>query len=215
MTDTTSSPLPEGFVYLADIDGSILQDVRYAGSNNFVGCPVTGYEAHKIVTTTVVADALKIVQADLVKNTGGRLTLVVFDAYRPQIAVDHFMAWAEDKDDVKMKDQYYPQFEDKTLLFNGYLAKKSTHTRGAAVDLSIAVAGTNRIELISMGSDFDLLDPKSWYSCPDISEAGKQNRALLREIMLNQGFEPYDKEWWHFKISNEPFPDQYFSFPIR
>ena len=215
MTDTTPYQLPEGFVYLADIDGSILQEVRYAGYNNFVGCPVDGYEAEKIVTTAVVAEALKVVQADLVKNTGGRLTLVVYDAYRPQTAVDHFVVWASDTKDTKMKDQYYPQFEDKTLLFNGYIAKKSSHTRGSAVDLSIAVAGTNPLEVLPMGSDFDLLDPMSWYSCPDISETAKQNRALLREIMLNQGFEPYDKEWWHFRYIEEPFPDQYFSFPIR
>lgn len=213
---TETSPLPEGFIYLADVDGSILQDVRYAGYNNFVGCPVTGYEAEKIVTTVEVAQALKAVQADLVKNTNGMLTLIVFDAYRPQIAVDHFVAWSEDPEDLKMKAEYYPHIPDKTKLFEmGYIARRSSHSRGSAVDLSLAVSGTDPVELVPMGSNFDVLDPISSYDYPDISENSKGNRRLLREIMLTHGFEPYDKEWWHFRYIAEPFPDQYFAFPVR
>ena len=214
--DSQTSHLPEGFVYLADIDGSILQDVRYAGWNNFVGCPVTGYEAHKIITTAVVAAALKSVQDDLTKNTQGRLTLIVFDGYRPQVAVDHFVAWSLDKDDIKMKDQYYPHIDDKTTLFEkGYIAKRSAHSRGSAVDLSIAIAGTDPAELLPMGSNFDVLDPISSFAVEGISLTAQENRKLLREIMLTHGFEPYDKEWWHFRFVDEPFPDQYFSFPVR
>lgn len=218
----SNSALPEGFVYLGDVDSTILQSVRYAGSNNFIGKPIAGYEAEKIILTKVAADALSAVQKSLVESSGAILSLVVFDGYRPQTAVDHFIAWSEDYEDVKMKDEYYPNIPDKSQLFElGYIAKRSSHSRGSTVDLSIALIDPSfttpggPIEYMPMGSEFDVLDPISHFNCDKIDETCKANRKLLRDLMVEHGFEPYDEEWWHFSFINEPFPDTYFSFPVR
>lgn len=213
-----SSALPEGFVYLSDVDGSILQSVRYASSDNFLGRPVAGYEAAKIILTEVAAKALSDVQKTLKMVSGNKLTLVVFDGYRPQTAVNDFIEWSKDGADIKMKEQYYPNIEDKTKLFElGYIAARSSHSRGSTVDLSIAVDGPADapIEYLPMGSGFDVLDPVSHFSCPSIDAESKNNRKMLRDIMMAHNFEPYDEEWWHFSLNDAPFPDTYFSFPVK
>lgn len=226
MSASASSVLPDGFVYLSDIDSSILQSVRYAGSNNFIGKPIAGYEAEKIILTEVSARALSAVQRTLLETSGNILSLVVFDGYRPQTAVDHFIAWSEDFSDVKMKDEYYPNIPDKSQLFElGYIAKRSSHSRGSTVDLSIALvdpssasntgSSNEKIDYMPMGSEFDVLDPISHFHCDKIDGSCRANRKLLRDLMVEHGFEPYDEEWWHFSFINEPFPDTYHSFPVH
>jgi zinc D-Ala-D-Ala dipeptidase len=212
--------LPEGFVYLADIDASILQSVRYATSNNFLGRPVAGYAAEKIILTREAAEKLSQVQTELVKNTSGKFSLLVYDGYRPQTAVDDFVAWSEDYTDVKMKEEYYPGIPSKDLLFEmGYIAKRSGHSRGSTMDLTIVEwvlddSGVKSYKFMDMGSSFDMFDPMSHYNCPTISEACLANRIVLRNAMVQQEFIPYDEEWWHFTLQNEPFPDTYYSFPV-
>lgn len=221
MSEITSF-LPNGFVYLSDVDSTVIQSVRYAGSNNFIGKPIAGYETEKIILTQVAAEAVSAVQKSLLKTSGNKLSLVVFDGYRPQTAVDHFITWSEDYADVKMKDQYYPNIPDKSQLFElGYIAKRSSHSRGSTVDLSIASVGPSfttpegAIEYMHMGSDFDVLDPISHFNTDKVDESCKANRKVLRDLMVEHGFEPYDEEWWHFSFIKEPFPDTYFSFPVR
>jgi D-alanyl-D-alanine dipeptidase len=213
------SHLPDGFVYLSDIDGTVLQSVRYATSNNFLGRPVAGYESAKVILTEVAARALCEVQKDLQERCGDRYSLVVFDGYRPQTAVDDFIHWSKDGSDIKMKTEYYPTIEDKTKLFElGYIAARSSHSRGSTVDLSIALnTGVQGcfMDDLDMGSAFDVLDPISHFHCSTISAQAQQNRGLLRELMVEHNFEPYDEEWWHFSLREAPFPDTYFSFPVK
>jgi D-alanyl-D-alanine dipeptidase len=210
--------LPSGFVYLKDVDPTILQSVRYAGSENFLGRPVAGYEAETIILTEVAAKALSEVQRSLQMVSMGKNTLVVFDGYRPQTAVDDFIVWSKDPADLKMKEEYYPNIPDKTKLFElGYIAAKSSHSRGSTVDLSIAMNGPAGapIEYLPMGSGFDVLDAVSHFDCPTIDEQSKLNRHMLRDLMVAHGFEPYDEEWWHFSLNDAPYPDTYFSFPVK
>jgi zinc D-Ala-D-Ala dipeptidase len=141
------------------------------------------------------------------------LGLKVFDCYRPQRAVAQFVRWAQRIDDVKRKREFYPD-EDKRELFNkGYISDRSGHSRGSTVDLTL-VRRADGGEL-DMGSPFDFFSPKSWPSDRSVSEEAQQNRALLAAAMRGGGFRPYDKEWWHFTLNNEPFPDTYFDFPVR
>ena len=211
--------LPSGFVHLRDVDATILQSVRYAGSNNFIGRPIAGYEAPTVILSEQAATALSAAQKNLYNSTDGALTLVVFDGYRPQTAVDDFIKWSEDFDDMKMKDSYYPNIPDKSQLFElGYIAKRSGHSRGSTVDLSIAHCKSSTetsIAYMDMGSEFDVLDQVSHFNCTTIDDSARANRKLLRDLMEAHGFAPYDEEWWHFSLKDEPFPDTYFSFPVR
>lgn len=220
--------LPQGFAYLADVAPTILQDVRYAGNFNFVGRPIKGYKQPKVILTMQAAQALAAAQAALQEASNGKLTLKVYDGYRPQRAVNDFWKWAQDPQDQKMKPLFYPNIADKELLFQqGYIDKKSGHSRGSTVDLTIVALndehkaltpqGQNEFtdDSIDMGSPFDLFDPQSHYICEAISAQAQENRTLLRELMLEHGFVPYEKEWWHFTLHNEPFPNTYFDFPIQ
>lgn len=205
--------LPQGFVYLYDIDPTIMQEVKYATLDNFMGMPARGYYKQVIIATCEVARAVANVQKDL---SSFGLSLKVFDAYRPQSAIDHFWEWAADANDLKMKEQYYPNFNNKLDLFNGYIARLSAHSRGAAIDLTIVDLASG-IEL-EMGGIFDLLDVVSNTAYPNISIQARINRVLLKSLMEKHGFKNYDKEWWHFNIVDEPFsrtPEDHFNFPIR
>ena len=216
--NSNSSSLHEGFVYLKEIDPSIIQSVRYYSSDNFIGRRIAGYEGDTIILTEVAARALSEAQKSLSMLSMGKYSLVVFDGYRPQTAVDDFMSWSKDPEDIKMKDSYYPNIPDKTKLFElGYIAAQSFHSRGSTVDLSIAFVGTkdSTLELLPMGSNFDVFDPVSHFNCPSIDEQGKLNRRMLRDLMESHGFESYDEEWWHFTFINGSFPDTYFSFPAK
>eukprot|EP01083_Nonionella_stella_P003053 8686_1 len=216
--------LEEGFVYLSHIDDSIQQNVRYFGQNNFVGNRIPGYKKGVCVITAEAAAALSKAQKQL-KEKDANLSLKVYDAYRPQKAVDYFMKWSHNTSAIKMKDIFYPAIEDKTDLFKrGYIAEKSGHTRGSTVDLTIVdlrkskdVNSTNMADnSINMGSIFDFFGVQSHYENDVITDQeAKDNRKFLHEVMMANGFNYYPQEWWHFTLANEPFKDKYFDFDIQ
>ncbi|WP_405567661.1 M15 family metallopeptidase [Polaribacter sp. Asnod6-C07] len=206
----SAQKLPKGFVYLADVDASIQKELRYLSNNNFIGKPIDGYINNCVIVSKETAEALKKVQTILNKKG---LSLKIFDAYRPQQAVDHFVRWAKVLNDTLMKQQYYPKVP-KSQLFNlGYIASKSGHTRGSTTDLTIVDKKTG--EELDMGSPFDFFGIESHPFYTNITKKQKENRMLLRKVMLANGFKPYDHEWWHFTLKNEPFPKTYFNFPIQ
>lgn len=204
--------LPQGFVYLHDIDDSIIIDPIYYGDQNFLGHRAKGYENPVVVLTFEAANALKQVQMEL-KNLGYKLKVI--DGYRPQSACDDFWEWGNDPADIKMKEIFYPRIHDKKELFNGYLARHSRHSRGSTVDLTITDLHGMEID---MGSRIDMLDPISHVISDEISNEAQGNRLFLKSIMEKYGFEGYEKEWWHFSLINEPFkkkPEEHFNFPVK
>ena len=225
--------LPEGFVYLQDIDPTILQEVRYARHHNFIGRPLPGYEAELIIITAPVAEGLKAVQEELKPF---HLTLKVYDGYRPQDAVDEFSRWAEDPNDQLMKQEFYPDLDKRDVFSAGYIAKKSSHTRGSAVDLTIVplpvpdqptwkpgdMVLDGRLpkgerfpdNSLDMGTSFDCLDELSHTANPALPAEVRANRLFFKTLMEKHGFENYRREWWHFGLIKEPFPDTYFNFSV-
>jgi len=203
---------PDGFVYLDEAVPNLVVELRYFGSDNFVGQPVDGYGHPRTVLSVPAAKALAGVQAAL-----GRfgLGLKVFDAYRPQRAVDHFVRWAKDLDDRKTKAKYYPDVAKKNLFKEGYIAAKSSHSRGSTVDLTIVYKDADgKMRELDMGSPWDFFSPISWPTSTAVTAQQRANRALLQSVMTAHGFAPYAQEWWHFTLKNEPFPDTYFDFPL-
>ena len=196
--------MPKSFVDVAVLIPSAVYDIRYFGTDNFVGAKVDGYEAAKCLLTKKAAEKLAEVEKDL-ELFGYKLR--IYDCYRPQAAVDHFIRWGENAKDTKTKARYYPDFNNKADLFNGYIAKKSGHTRGSVIDLTI--------DGLDMGTPFDLLGMQSNTAYPKISKQARANRLLLKTVMEKHGFENYDKEWWHYKFAKEPYPKKYFNFPVR
>lgn len=202
--------LPNGFVYLSEIDNSIKTELRYLGDNNFIGKPINGYYNNCVIVTKETANALHKIQTVLAKKG---LSLKVFDAYRPQQAVNHFVKWARVLNDTLMKSEYYPKVPKSELFKRGYIASKSGHTRGSTVDLTIVNLKTGNE--LDMGSPYDFFGIESHPFYKKIEKKQKENRMQLRSIMLANGFKPYDNEWWHFTLKNEPFPKTYFNFPIK
>jgi len=205
-----TATLPAGFVYLDAAAPEIAIELRYITENNFLGIPVDGYETPRCIISSEAAQALKKVQTDLASFGLG---LKVFDAYRPQRAVDHFVRWAKDTSDTKMKPHYYPDVKKKNLFKQGYIASKSSHTRGSTVDLTIISLETG--EEVDMGSGFDFFGPESWPTNLEMTASQRAHRMLLHTLMLTHGFSHYDKEWWHFTFKKEPFPNTYFDFPVH
>lgn len=227
-----AAEMPKDFVYLRDVDPSIQQDMRYAGPNNFVGKPVPGYDAAECVLVRQAAEALKAVQAEL---SAEGLSLKVYDCYRPARAVEAFVAWAKQPDDPEAKNAHYPALE-KRDLFPGYIATRSSHSRGAAVDLTLVPsnspaptgslredgtsctapkAGQTADSSLDMGTSFDCFDAKAHTDAAGLSDEQRRNRDLLVETMSRHGFENYANEWWHFMLKREPYPDTIFDFPIE
>ena len=207
---SSNAQLPDGFVYVRDVIPNIHLEMRYCLNNNFVGKPVDGYHAEVCILTKESADALKKVQDELLKQDK---SLKIFDAYRPQQAVNHFMKWARNVNDTIMKQQFYPDVKKQNLFKLEYIATRSGHSRGSTVDLTIVDLKTG--EELDMGSPFDFFGEQSWVAHSNISEAQKQNRQLLQTIMLKHNFRNYAKEWWHFTLRWEPFPKTYFDFPVE
>ncbi len=202
--------LPENFVYAKEVIPNLRSDLRYYSSNNFIGKPVDGYIKPKCILTTKAAEALKNVQVEL-----GRLGfgLLIYDAYRPQKAVDQFIKWAEDPTDTIMKSKFYPNIDKKDLFSKEYIAKKSGHTRGSTVDLTIVSLTTGHI--LDMGSAYDLFDDKSATDYPNITRNQRAVRLLLKRRMEKHGFKSHSKEWWHYTLAKEPFPKKYFDFEVE
>ena len=195
---------------MSDIDTTIQSELRYITHNNFIGKPIDGYIDSKVIISTPAAKALKKVQSQL-SEFG--LTLKIFDAYRPQQAVDHFIRWAKVLNDTLMKKQYYPNVAKKDLFKLDYIASKSGHTRGSTVDLTIVDTKTGKE--LDMGSSYDFFGTPSHPFYEKITKEQRSNRLLLRSLMLKAGFKPYAKEWWHFTLKDEPYPETYFNFPIK
>ncbi|MAC87562.1 MAG: peptidase M15 [Gammaproteobacteria bacterium] len=206
----SAQTLPKGFSYVSEIDATIKKELRYATSNNFIGKPIDGYLKDSLIISTPAAKALKEIQTKLMLSG---LSLKIFDAYRPQQAVDHFVRWAKVMNDTLMKQLYYPDVQKSELFTLGFIASKSGHTRGSTVDLSIVDVKTNKE--VDMGSSYDFFGEKSHPFYKKITETQMKNRMLLRTIMIKNGFIPYDNEWWHFTLKDEPYPTIYFNFLIE
>ena len=220
------SALPKGFVYLRDIDPTIAHDIRYATSHNFVGRPINGYVAAECILSEQAANALETVQKKLAEK---KLSLIVWDCYRPKRAVDDFLQWSKDPTHSEMKAEFYPRADKEELFALGYLAKRSAHSRGSTVDLGIVPAGSpvtpppspsqplksctsskgERFEdgTIDFGTGYDCLDVLANTSSALVGEVAQRNRQTLKSYMEGAGFRPYAKEWWHFELVDEPFHD--------
>ena len=201
--------LDDGFVYLKDIDNSIIVDLKYFSSENFTGQYVHGYHSNTAILTKEAALALSNVQDDL-KKLG--YSLVLYDAYRPQSAVDFFVQWSTDLNDTIKKAIYYPDIKKSQLFELGYIAHKSGHSRGSTVDVSLLKISSNKE--LDMGTVFDYFGVESHTFFDEISENQKANRLLLYKVMTDNGFKNYSKEWWHYTLENEPF-EKYFNFLIK
>lgn len=212
MACSLQADVPPGFVEIGEAVPGIEVELRYFTEDNFVGAVIDGYEAERCYITAEAATALKNVQAEL-EPFG--LGLKVFDAYRPQQAVDHFVRWAEDLGDIEMKARYYPDVEKTNLFRDGYIAAKSGHSRGSTVDLTIVARDAGGSAELDMGTVWDYFGPKSWPSNTEISVEARANRMLLQSLMVKHGFRPLAEEWWHFTLVDESFPDTYFNFPVR
>lgn len=203
---------PEGFVEIRDAVPGIQVELRYLTGDNFVGEPIDGYEAERCYITAEAARALARVQHEL-SHVG--LSLKVFDAYRPQRAVDHFVRWAGDLDDTKMKARYYPDVEKAHLFRDGYIAARSGHSRGSTVDLTIVSMDSGEPEPLDMGTPWDYFGPRSWPLSREVTPQQRANRMLLQSLMIKHGFRPLAEEWWHFTLEDEPYPKTYFDFVVR
>ncbi|WP_051201389.1 M15 family metallopeptidase [Christiangramia portivictoriae] len=202
--------IPEDFVYLKNVLPFVIEEVRYAGNHNFTGRPVLGYESAQIVLTKKAAEALKNVQKELIQQD---LMLKVFDGYRPQSAVNEFVVWARKPADTLAKREFYPNIDKSRLFELGYIASKSGHSRGGTVDLTLVNVET--CEELDMGGAYDFFGEISHHRSASVTSEQKSNRETLRTVMLRNGFRSYSEEWWHYTLNAEPFPYQYFDFPIK
>jgi D-alanyl-D-alanine dipeptidase len=204
--------LPENFVYLKDIDPTIIQEIKYATSNNFVGRPIKGYERSDCILTKPTALALKKIQAELKARSLG---LKVYDCYRPESAVKDFITWSADGNDQKTKSLFYPRINKKDFFKLGYVAAKSSHSRGSTVDLTLVRYQSGHVYELDMGTSFDFMDKLSHPTNHDMRREVLQNRLLLRKLMLSVKFKPLETEWWHFTLNHEPFQKEYFNFVVK
>lgn len=197
------------FVLLSDYVPSIVQEIRYFSTYNFIGDRIDGYEQPVAIITKEAARALKAVSNEM--NVKG-YRLKIFDAYRPATAVKHFVLWGIEDLDQRMKPFFYPNLEKQSLFELGYIASKSSHSRGSTVDLTLLDMETGKE--IDMGSPFDFFNEISHPDYKGVTKEQFENRMLLQNVMVKHGFVPIDCEWWHFTLENEPFPETYFEFPV-
>ena len=197
------------FVQVTDVDPDVILEIRYYSTYNFVGDRIDGYEEPTALLTKEAANALKEVSAEL-KEKGYRLK--IYEAYRPQNAVQHFVRWSKDKDDTRMKDYFYPELDKSVLFDQGYIMNHSGHSRGSTVDLTLFDEKTGKE--LDMGGTFDYFGQMSHPDYKNITDEQYQNRMILREAMMNHGFKPLDEEWWHFTLDDEPYNDTYFTFLV-
>jgi D-alanyl-D-alanine dipeptidase len=230
----TENTMPENFVDIKRATPSVALEIRYHGDHNFLGTRVDGYQAPKCIVTTPAAEALAKVQAELQEMS---LSLKIYDCYRPQQAVDHFVRWAKDIGDTKTKAEFYPTVDKRNLFRDGYIAEKSSHSRGSTIDLTIVPVPVPTQEpyspgqplracylpagkrfkdsSIDMGTGFDCFHELSHPGNLKMGLQQRIHRLLLKTLMDKYGFKNYDQEWWHFTLRNEPHPDTYFDFPVK
>ncbi len=197
------------FVSVADVSPSIRMAASYATSENFTGQVVPGYTAPVVLVSRAMAEGLALAQLDAEARGLG---LKVFDGYRPVKAVAFFQEWAQrPEDNLPLKERFYPDFTRSELFERGFISARSSHSRGAAVDLTLTtLAG----EELDMGTEFDFFHERSFTKSPLITAAARDQRRLLEDIMARAGFRNYSQEWWHFSLVREPFPEQYFEFDV-
>ena len=201
--------MENGFVFLDEVLSGVRWDAKYATWDNFTGTPVDGYDVNRIVGSEALANALLEAKT---RAAGLGFGLLLWDAYRPQRAVDRFLEWSAQPEDGSTKEAFYPNIDRAGMFSNGYVAPKSGHSRGSAVDLTVYHMDTG--ELAPMGGRHDFMDARSHHGARGISRIEARNRRGLCWIMEASGFEPYEREWWHYVLRNEPHPDTYFDFPI-
>lgn len=197
------------FAFVDEFVSGIRWDAKYATWDNFTGRPVDGYVANRIVGTRALCAALKEVRDEAASRGFG---LLLWDGYRPQRAVDCFLRWSRQPEDGHTKPKHYPNIDRTEMFAKGYVAEESGHSRGSTVDLTLYHLDTG--DLAAMGGDHDLMDPASHHGARDITPTEARNRRSLRSIMEACGFRPYENEWWHYTLVDEPYPDTYFDFPI-
>jgi D-alanyl-D-alanine dipeptidase len=230
----TENTMPENFVDLKKAIPSVALEIRYYGDHNFLGTRVDGYQTPKCLVTAPAAEALAKVQAELQEFS---LSLKIYDCYRPQQAVDHFVRWAKDIGDTKTREEFYPTLDKRHLFRDGYIAEKSSHSRGSTIDLTIVpfpvpsqesyipgqplracyLPAAERFgdNSIDMGTGFDCFHELSHPGNLKMGLQQRIHRLLLKTLMDKYGFRNYDQEWWHFTLRNEPHPDTYFDFPVK
>jgi D-alanyl-D-alanine dipeptidase len=196
-------------IFLDEILNGVRWDSKYATWDNFTGKPVDGYEVNRIAGTHDLALALLEAQRRAAALGYG---LLLWDGYRPARAADCFLRWSGQPEDNLTKERYYPNIERTEMVARGYVASKSSHSRGSTIDLTLYSLDTG--ELVPMGTGFDFMDERSHHAAKDIDGEAAQNRGRLCSIMEDSGFEPYPFEWWHYTLKDEPYPESYFDFPI-
>lgn len=206
------------FVLVGEHIPDVILEIRYYSTYNFIGDRIPGYLEPVAILSRQAADSLKVVSDELRQQ--GYL-LKIYDAYRPQCAVDYFMAWAEDTSDVRMKEYFYPELDKSVLVPQEYVARKSSHTRGSTVDLTLFDMKLQKdvdmgctFDYFGVASHPDVLPGQEIGAYRPITEEQYRNRMILQEAMVRHGFKIYECEWWHFTLKDEPFPDTYFNFPI-
>ena len=198
-----------GFVFLDEVLPGVRWDAKYATWDNFTGMPVDGYEVNRIAGSLALADALL---GAMTQAAAFGFGLLLWDGYRPQRAVDRFLDWSARPEDGRTKARFYPNIDRAAMFTNGYVAPRSCHSRGSAVDLTLYRLETR--ELVPMGGRHDLMDERSHHGARGVSGIEARNRRSLCSIMEDSGFQRYDFEWWHYSLRSEPYPDTYFDFPI-
>jgi D-alanyl-D-alanine dipeptidase len=199
----------DGFVHVDELVPGIRWDAKYATWDNFTGKPVDGYLANRIVGTRALCVALARAREEAAEVGFG---LLLWDGYRPQRAVDRFIAWSHEPEDGRTKLRHYPNIDRAAMFREGYVATRSGHSRGSTVDLTLYDLATG--ELAPMGGDHDLMDPISHHGARGVTAVEASNRERLRAVMAAGGFGAYDCEWWHYTLDDEPYPDTYFDFPV-
>lgn len=228
----TSYALPKSFVYLHDVAPDIIQDMRYATSNNFIGNPIPGYKKGVCIVTKAVGEQLNKAEQEI-KAKG--YTLKVYDCYRPQRSVNYFYKWSQKLNDQRQKASFYPRENKKELFDRKYIALSSGHTRGSTLDLTLVKLDSSSKKSsknhltrcygkspnylddnsIDMGTRFDCLDISAHIHYSKLSKTQQKNRMLLQKLMISYGFKPYLYEWWHYTLNNEPYPNNYFTFLVK
>lgn len=234
LAKTNTTKMPKNFVEIREVIPNVVMDIRYFGPHNFIGEKIDGYEAPKCFLTKKAAEALANVQKELEAFS---MSLKIYDCYRPQRAVNQFIKWAEDTSDTRMRKEFYPEIDKKNLFRDKYIAAKSGHSRGSTVDLTIVPIPTPKQEnyvkgqalrdcrlpaskrfkdnSIDMGTGYDCLDALSNPENPKINNEQKRNRLLLKTLMDKYGFRISQKEWWHYSLRDEPYPNTYFDFEVK
>ena len=202
--------MEKGFVFLDEVIPDAQIDAKYYSDDNFTGANVDGYNVNRVVGTSEMA--LALVKASFQAQHQG-LGLLFWDGYRPIRAVQRFMEWVILPDDGKTKQAHYPNVSKPQMVALGYISQKSGHSRGSTIDLSLYKLSTG--DLLDMGSCFDFMDISSHHNAKGISHAATENRLLLQSIMIKSGFVPYENEWWHYTLKDEPYPTTYFDFVIQ